>query len=279
MDNLLDNLIDALGNNKKNLTLAIIAYAVVTIVILIVIWWPEKKDYLEYESINIEQKQQALAQTYLDNISLMFKTEDKGLVKELISDEYVEYTGKSKDDIIQELDDAGFFALYSEMRGMEIYTDENTYVYSTTIYKDGNSRKVNIIETSPYKYELVFDDFYKYDVVNKSTSKQNIKFTVTDIYRNLKYIKFNMKIENLNKTYARFDFNSSTCVQAVLEDGKKYTVSNLVSTSDYTDINSNTTITKNFVFEIPAQLQNKIEYIVFNGVILEFATADLKVEI
>ena len=75
------------------------------------------------------------------------------------------------------------------------------------------------------------------------------------------------------------DFNSPTCIQAVLEDGKQYSVSNLVSAEEYTDIESNTTISKNLVFEIPAQLQNKIDYIVFNGVILEFSKANIKVKI
>lgn len=279
MDNLFDNLVDALGHNKKNLIIAITAYVVITLIILVIIWWPEEKDYLEYEKINIEDKQQALAQLYIDDLSLLFRTGDKEAVKKLISDEYVEYTKKSKDEIIKDLDDSGFFSLYSEMRGMDVYTDENTYVYTTTIYYENNSKSINIVETYPYKYELVFDDFYKYNVVNESTTNQGIKFTVTDIYKNLKYIEFNMRIENQNTSYVRFDFNSSTCVQAVLEDGKKYTASNLVSTSDYTDVESSTTISKNFVFEIPAQLQNNIKYIIFNGVKLEFSTADIKVQI
>ena len=279
MDDLFDNLMDALGRNRRNLIIAIIAYIVITLIILVIIWWPKEKDYLKYESINMEDKQQELAQNYINDISIWFKIGEKEAIKEMISDEYVEYSGESKEEIIKELDDAGFFNLYSEVRGVDLYIDENTYVYTTTINYKNNSRDINIIETYPYKYKITFDDFYKYNVVNKSTINQGINFTVKDIYRNLKYIEINMTIENMNSSYIRLDFNSPTCVQAVLDDGKKYSLSNLVSTSDYTDVDVNTIITKNFVFEIPAQLQNHIEYIIFNGVILEFSTANIKVEI
>ncbi len=279
MNNIFDNLIDALGNNKKNLIIVSVVYIVIVISILLVIWWPDGEKALKYESINIEDKQQELAEEYIGNIALMFMTDNKDIISDLISDDYVEYTGKSKASIIQELDEQGFFNLQARTQGVELYVDENTYIYKTTINYKENSRSISIIETYPYKYKIVFDDFYKYDTVEKTTSSQGIKFTVTDIYRNLKYIKVNMKIENTNSSYVRFDFNSLNCVQAVLEDGKSYSASNLVSGSNYTDVNSSTTITKNFVFEIPAQLQNHIKYIVFNGIKLEFSSTNIKVDI
>ena len=80
-----------------------------------------------------------------------------------------------------------------------------------------------------------------------------------------------MQIENLNSTYARFDFASTVGVQAVLEDGTKYSPANLISGESYTNIESNMIVNKNFVFEIPAQLQEGIKYIVFNDVSLEFS--------
>ena len=279
MNNLLDGLIGIFGNNKKHLLIALIAYVIVTLGIIVYIWWPEQKDYLEYESVDITAKQQSLSQSYIDEISLLFRTGDKQAIKDLISNDYTKYVDKSKDEIVSELEKNGFFSLYSEIRGVDLYVDGNTYVYTTTIYYENNSKKINIVETYPHNYTLVFDDFYKYDEINKSVTKQNIKFTIVDVYRNLKYIQMNVKIENQNSSYARFDFNSSSGVQAVLKDGKKYDFVNLVSTSNYEDVESNMTINKVFVFEVPAQLQNNIEYIVFNGVVMEFSTADLKIEI
>lgn len=279
MGNLIDDITNTLGKNRKILFYAILTYIVIMIVVLLFIWWPEKKWELEYTKVNIQEKQKQLAQDYMDEIALMFITEDKEAIKGLVSDEYVNYLGITKDDIIKSLDNDGYFSLYSQVRGMDIYTDGNTYVYSTNIYSNNNNRRMNIIETYPYEYDIVFDDFYDYKKANSTVTQEGIKLTITSVYRNLKYIEFEMKIENLNNTYARFDFNSSNCVQAVLEDANQYSAANLVSTGAYTNINSNETITKKFVFEIPAQLQNGIEYIVFNNVKLEFSQMNIKVKV
>ena len=277
MSNLLDDLLDLFGHSKKYLFIAIIAYILITVTIIVYIWWPKEKGYLEYESVTIKERQQQLAQEYINDVSMLFRTDDKQSISQLISDEYIEYTGKSRDEIVDEL--SVFFSLYADVRGMDLYVDKNTYVYSTTIYSNNKSRKINIIETYPYNYNIVFDDFYKYNKVDKTTKNGNIAFTVENIYRNLKYIELDMKIRNENSSYIRLDLNSANCVQAVLEDGKKYSVSNLISTSNYTEVESGATISKKFVFEIPAQLQNNIKHIVFNGVISEFSTANIIVEI
>lgn len=279
MNDILDSLSLDFVKNKKIILLLIVVYLLVIIGIIVSIWWPDKKDYLEYEAVNIEQKQKELARDYIDNVSMLFRTGDKSAVKKLISNEYVNYIGKNSDKIIEELDSSGFFSLYSEVAGADLYVDGNTYVFTTTIHSGGKSKNINIIETDPYEYKLAFDDFYKYTKMSKVTNKQGIKFTVQDVYSNLKYIEMNISIENQNKSYARFDFNNPKCVQAVLTDGKTYSISNLVSTSQYIDIEPNTTINKNIMFQIPAQLQSGIDYIIFNGVTLEFSSVNIKVAV
>ena len=138
---------------------------------------------------------------------------------------------------------------------------------------------MSIIETYPYVYSIAFDGFYKFDESSKEATSDGIKIKIKNEYRNLKYIEFNLSIENNNDIYARFDFNSVNCVQAVLKDGKAYSAVNLVSKDNYTDVEANMIINKNFVFNIPVQLQNSIEYIVFNGVKLNFSTIDLKINL
>ena len=209
----------------------------------------------------------------------LLKKNNTSEFKKLISTRYMNYTGKTSDEIISELTNAGYFSDNAELKGMNIYTDGDTYVYSTTVYWQNNKRAINIIERYPYNYEIAFDDFYSYDKKGTTYTDKDIKFTIESIYRNLRYVEIDMKIENLNDTYARFDFTSTVGVQAVLEDGTKYSLANLVSGETYTNIESNMTVNKNFVFEIPAQLQEGIEYIVFNGVILQFSQSNIKVSI
>lgn len=279
MEDKIDELFAILGNNKKSLIIAIIVYVVITLAILVVIWWPEEKDYATYEAVNIETKKATLGQNYLNTLSEMFKNSRTSELESLISSKYINYTEKSADDIISELTKEGYFSNKAEVRGISIYEDGDTYVYSTTVYSGNNKRTINIIEKYPYNYEIVFDDFYTYEVSGNTYTNKNIKFTIESIYRNLKYVEINMKIENLNDTYARFDFTSTVGVQAVLEDGTKYSPSNLISGEAYTNIESNMMVNKSFVFEIPAQLQEGIKYIVFNGVNLEFSKSNIQVNI
>lgn len=277
MDDLIDSVTNLLGKNKKALFIFLVVYIIIMLVVLGVIWWPEKESRFKYEYVDISAKKEEIAQQYMNDIALLFKLEDTEVIKDKIDNTYVDFLGESKDKLIERLKAEGYFSLYANMKGMDVYTDGNTYVYSTTIYRNNNSRKLNIIETYPYEYTITFDDFYKYQKVNKTTKVENINFTINSIYNNLKYVEVDMKIQNLNDVYARFNFNNAVSVQAVLIDGKKYSAANLISTEDYTNIEKNTTINKKFVFEIPAQLQDGIEYIVFNNVKLEFSTINMKV--
>lgn len=279
MEDKFDSIMNVFGKNKNSLLYMLIAYIVITGIIIAIIWWPKEKKYATYEKVNMQSKKTEMAQNHINTVSNLFKNNKTEEVKNLISNEYVRYTGKSETDIVKELEAAGYFSSNVKVSGMNIYEDGDTYVYSTTIYSNKSSRKINIIEKNPYNYSIVFDDFYSYDTRETTVTKNNIKFTIDSLYSNLKYVEVKMRIENLNQSYARFDFNSTVGVQAVLEDGTRYTATNLVSTESHTNIQPNMTVSKTFVFEIPAQLQNGIEYIAFNRVSLEFSSMDIKVSI
>ena len=278
----IDNIEELMNNvvyDKSKLIPILVLYIVVTLIIIVAIWWPKEKEYISYEAVNIDNKKNELAQYYMNEVSLLFKQAKKNELSSLISYDYTEYTGKSSSEIINELEQDGFFKNNITIKDMTVYADGDTYVYTTTIYSEGKSKAVNIIEESPYEYEIVFDNFYSYESRSRNYTKQDIRFTIDSIYKNLNYIEFNVRIENLNDTYAKFDFSSAIGVQAVLEDGTKYPLANAISSEASTNIESNMMINKTFVFNIPAQLQNGIKKIVFNGVSIKFATSDISIEI
>ena len=207
----------------------------------------------------------------------MFKDKDVQTIKNLIANDYVEYSGKTKDEIINELESQGLLGGSVKVEKATIYTDDTVYVYSITVTNGMNSRVVNLIETYPYQYKMAFDDFYTYNNYPTTISNSGIEFTIDSVYRNLGYYKVNMKIENKNDVYARFNFNNIDCVQAVLKDGTKYPITNLISDEAYTNVEPNMTISKEFIFQIPAQLQEGIEYIVFNNVSIRFSESNIKI--
>ena len=280
MSDLIDKIANAFSKNKRFFTLTIIAYIVICIIIILIIWWPKESNLHAYTSVDVSVRQQTEAQRYINLVSNILRKEDKETFKNLISSKYIKYIGKSDDDIIKMLEDEGYFSDTTEVRGMQLYVDNNTYIYSTTVYSSkGNNRKLNIIETYPYKYTISLDDFYSYNEVDKISIIKNIKFTITEIYYNLKYVEYNIKIENLNNFDVKFNFNDSTQLQAITSAGKAYNVANFVSTSNYTTVNSNSVINKKIVFEIPVQLQESIKYIRFKGVTFEYSSSNIDIEL
>ncbi len=275
----IDEILDIFGRDKKTLVYVIIAYALIMIAIILIIWWPKEKEYATYQKVDITTRKTEQGQQYIDDLTYIFKNSKKEEFAESISNGYLEYTNKTAQSIISELESKNYFSSDVQVKGLNIYEDGETYVYSTTMYSGNNSRVINIIETYPYEYEIVFDDFYSYTTYDRATTKNNIKFTVNSIYRNLRYLDIDMSIENLNDSNVGFDFNSTVGVQAVLTDGNTYSLSNLVSSGSCTTLTPNMTVNKQLVFEVPAQLQENIEYIVFVGVNLEFSKANIKISL
>lgn len=269
----------SLFKNKKQLWLTIGIYIVIALFVIILIWWPKSSKIASVEQVDIEKRQAQLTQMYAIKIKSFFSGNNENKIKELISEEYLEYAGKSKEEIITELRNQGFFSKDISLTNSTLYVDGNTYIYIITMNSSSTVRKINIIEKEPYKYRIAFDGFYKYDNNEYERKKENIVFRINSIYRNLNYYEINMEIENKNSVYARFEFNNPDCVKAVLKDGTTYTLTNLVSGESYTNIEPNMTIRKNFVFQIPAQLQEGVQYILFNGVSIQFSSMNIRVEI
>lgn len=269
----------SLFKNKQQLWTTVIVYIVVAIITLIIIWWPKSKNVGEAKKLDLSTRQSQIVQSYNNKINQMFKDKDIETIKNLIANDYIEYSGKTKDEIVNELQNQGLLADNVKVEKATIYTDDTVYVYSLTVTNGMNSRVVNLIETYPYQYKMAFDDFYTYNNYSTTISNSGLEFTIDSVYRNLGYYKVNMRIENKNDVYARFNFNNIDCVQAVLEDGTRYPITNLISDEAYTNVEPNMTISKEFIFQIPAQLQEGIEYIVFNNVSIKFSESSIKVSI
>lgn len=276
MEDKIDELTRILGNNKKSVIKAFIIYIIITLVILVWIWIPKTDGRIKYNKVNMDSKKKELANYYYNDILSKFKSLNKETVSSLLSDDYLYFLDKKNEDVINELEGKGVFSSDTIISNMTIYEDKGTYVYTATI---NNTIKINLIEEEPYSYVIAFDDFYSYNDNEESVTKANIKFTIDSEYRNFEYIKYKMRIDNKENVYCSFKFSDIKGVQAVLEDGTKFDLANSVATEEYTVLNTNTTISKQFVFNIPVQLQNSIEYIIFNDVKIDSATMNIKINV
>ena len=280
MDKFIDKIINSFKGKRKYFTYVIILYVIINLAFIVVIWWPKDVSVNKYQSINLQDKQNEQTQVYLNTVYDIFKNNKKEILKSLISEDYAAYISKSKDDIVSDLIGENFFSNKVQVRGIELFVDENTYIYSMTLYSsNGSSRRLNVIETFPYKYSIVFDDFYDYKEMYKTVEKQGIKFTILSVYKNLKYIEYNIRIENLNDYYVSINFNDATQVQAITSDSHVYSAANLVSTSNLTNIDSNSLINKKIAFQVPAQLQNGVKLIRFKNVVLKYSNSIIDIDV
>lgn len=277
MEDKIDELTQILGNNKKSVLIAFGVYIFITLIVLIFIWIPKTDGRIKYDKVNMDSKKQELATYYYNKILSEFKNLNKESVSSLLSNNYLNFSNKENKEIINELEEKGVFSSEISMSNMTVYEDKGTYVYTATINTLNDNIKINLIEEKPYNYAIAFDDFYSFTNSEKTVTKENIKFTIDSEYRNFEYIKYDMRIENKENVYCSFDFNNITGVQAVLEDGTKFALANAVSTEAATVVRQNTTISKQFVFNIPVQLQNSIEYIIFNDVKIDSAIMNIKI--
>ena len=276
MEDKIDELTRILGNNKKSIIKAFIIYIIITLIVLIYIWIPKTDGRIKYSKIDMDNKKKELANYYYNDILSKFKSSNKETISNLLSDDYLYFVNKKSEDVITELEEEGVFSSDVTMSSMTVYEDKGTYVYTASI---NDSIKINLIEEEPYSYVIAFDNFYSYDESAETVTKENVKFTIDSEYRNFEYIKYEMRIENKENVYCSFKFGDIKGVQVVLEDGTKFDLANSVATEEYTVLNTNTTKSKQFVFNIPVQLQNSIEYMIFNDVKIDSATMNIKINV
>lgn len=275
MEDKLDELINSLVNNKKLLIISLIVYIIMMIFVIIMIWVPKEKDYGIFEKVDLNVKKQEVAQEYVNEIARMFKVSDKEGIRNLISTNYLEYTDKNIEDVMTEI--ASYFSIQTFLKGVIVYEDTDTYIYTSTIYSGNNFRKINIIETYPYEYKIAFDDFYSYEQRDNIVTASGITFNVENEYRNLNFVEYDISIKNTNDVNAYVNIGSIAGVKIFLEDSTNYMLKNEASTEEYTTIKPGETIRTTLSFAVPAQLQNSIESLVFYNVKISPETRDIRV--
>jgi len=148
-------------------------------------------------------------------------------------------------------------------------------VFSGMLICNENQRKINIIESEPYNYRITFDDFYKYKTISKKYEQEDITFEIKSVYNNFQYISYNMQITNNSNTYVGLNLSTNKGVILTLTDGMEYTIINSVNSEPNTKLSKKGSINKNIIFNIPLQVQNKVEKITFMNVKIDGAELNI----
>ena len=277
MEDRIDAFFDLFKNNKRLLFFTFILYIILMIVIIIFIWKPKEVTYGKFDIINATEKATNDGKSYINKITLFLKSKSKGDLEKLISPEYINYTGKSAAEIVEDL--SNLMGSGARCEGFVLYQDGDTYIYTTTINSNGATKKLNIIEQKPYEYTIAFDNFYKYRNTSRTYSDNNIDFRINSIYNNLGYMQYNMSITNNNIADVTLNFNDSSRIALVTTSQQVYYLENVTSMDKSTILSNGVTMEKSLVFGIPVQNQSDISYIVFRDAIVNNQTTKITIEL
>lgn len=272
--------------NRKIVIIFGIVYIIVMIFVITYIWSPktykskQSSDIVKYEQYDETGVQNKAMQDYVNDIAYSFMLGEYDQLVEKVSDDYLEYNGLTKNEMINELKNSGYTSYSTQITSLTQYDLGNIYVYRGELTNGKKMRYINIIETYPYEYTITFDDFYKYssDVVSKTT--EGIKFDILTSFNNISYIEYKIKVTNEDNDLVKMNLNSEDYVYIELTDGTTGKVSyTAVEGKDYTTLSKGSSVVRILMFRVPLQSQESIEKIVFKDVDMGQTEQDIELNI
>ncbi len=257
----MENLIDSLFENKKIAFIGCVFYIVIILVVIVMIWKPKsstEKEVIKYEEYNQESTNKDMANYYFNKIVNSFDE----VVENHMSEEYLEYTNKTIDNIKNEIKIDGT----SIISGLNARQMGEYYVYSSKINYVGGSTQINVIEEYPYEYKVTFGTFVKYDQDSYSNLSNGIAVKRNSVYYDQEYLEFDITFTNEENEYVKFDFANAENIYITTNDGQKHYLSNNVLTSEDNTITKGGMLNRKFVFAIATSVQSNMNSLTFDNV-------------
>lgn len=270
-------------DNKKLLKIVLAIYIILAIVILYFIWVPKDSStnfILKYEEINESETNERTMQECMNNIAYKFILDSKDILEEMINKDYLKYRGITSDDLIEELEESGFFIPNTTIKDITKYKVGNTYVYRGTLTNGVTNRYINVIEDYPYNYTITFDSFFKTNTENIEKKKNKVKFEILEATNHVSHIAYKIKITNIGNEYCIFNLNENNKMSIYLADGNEY-VAEYPNGAIYkeTKLSKGSSIVINIMFSVPLQKQGDIKSIIFKDVRIDIEQTNIIVDL
>lgn len=256
--------------NRKYIWLIGAVYLVVIAAILYFIWRPDpikSNEIVKYNEKDYENLAKNAVTSYIQEIPfhLMLGTEFE--LEENISTDYLEYTDQTFESLMEDLKKDGYSSLDTHIKDLDTFILGDIYIYRGVLTSGSNTRSINIIEEYPYEYTISFDDFYKYLKPNKIYKVDGIEFKNVEQTNKLNSITYKLEITNTSNNYVKLLLDDETKIALKLTTGEIYYASMLINnTSKVTTLNKNSKTVKEMTFNVPLQLQEKLDKIIFKDV-------------
>lgn len=195
----------------------------------------------------------------------------------LVSKKYLEYTETSLEEMkatIKKL------KLPYEVKNVSVIEAGLDNIYSGDIVSGNETLRVNFVETFPYEFYLTFGSFYNY--TSSSTHKgtqDDISVIVNDIYQDMEYVEYELKIQNDSKADINIDLTLSSNAYIVMEDETKEYLSKNFARENVGEILANSSSIVKVRFDINVQNQRNIDKLVIDNIKVNGKSKNISVQL
>lgn len=245
--------------NKKTMFIIVIAFVVLTIISFIVIWKPE--DVLtisKYEPYDEKKHQEYMATYYFNWLSDLKMYGQAKNFKDSISEDYLEYTGKTAEELYSCLIDAD---VYFNVHDLTVTNLGSTVIYSGTVDTSEQPLRINIVEDYPYDVRLTFDDFISMSNVKKSGETSDLEVNVVSTIKKLNYIELVLEAVNNSGYKTTIDLSRTNKVYLTMSDGSKVYLNNSHSVPQLENMEKGTIAKTVLRFNVGIMAQSDIQKI------------------
>lgn len=268
-------IIDSLFSDKKTVIIMAIAYVIVMVVALIIIWKPNAVlEISKYEPYVEEQMKEKMASYYFGSVQDIGVYNAKSYLSSILSESYLEFTNQSIDEVMGRMRTEN---KYPTVTNVQVHNIQDKYIYTGNLIVNSNIIPVCIIENYPYDIKLTFDNFLDYYTINRTTSKNGITITLKDVYKNLNYVEYSLEIQNESAEYVTMEFSVASNVYITLNNSQIVYLNNAYDSAELKKLEINNIANRDIVFNIPFADQDKIQSINFKNVIIDGKTVELEI--
>lgn len=183
------------------MSIGIVLCIIVAIVVLIFIWMPEKEN-TEYKVGHVVQtniNQETVLKKYAKDIQNLIIKKDYNSLYNLISKDYITYTGMTKESLSEYLDERNVCEAGLELIQYTVnYVDGYNAVYDLNFKVANEVYSINIIvkEEAPERYTIAFDGFIDNTTNVYSSTVNSVTLNVLERTRYTTWVEYDIKLTN-----------------------------------------------------------------------------------
>lgn len=270
-------IINTLFSDKKTVIIMAIAYVIVMVVALIIIWKPDSVlEISKYEPYNEEKVAQDMALNYFGIVQDICVQNSEDYLEQILSSSYLEYTGQSVEDVLNKIKSGKRYPTISDIKVLNV---EDNVIYTGNLKTNSSTIPVCIIERYPYDIELSFDNFLDYYTIDRTRTQDGVAITLKSVCKNVEYIEYDIEVLNENATNVSIDFSVASNVYITMDNSQILYLHNTYDVGEAKNLEINNNISRSIMFNVSALDQERIKSITFKNVIIDGKSVNIQIEV